>query len=126
MNLSSMVEFLQQKGLGVPGQNLFAYAMPDSIAQGLLLTAQMPIQRDMYVLELYRGEFQVIARGSTHDELIARLNSVSDTLTLQGDVIGTMHFRFIVPMHAPLVFPRAESRLLEASVNFKFAFTQTV
>lgn len=126
MNLIDMVAFMQQKGLGVPGQSLFAYAMPDQVASGLLVTSQMPIKRHLYVNQLYRGEFQVIARGSEHTSLITQLDSVASALTLQGVTIGSMNFRFISPVNAPLVFPRAESRLLEASVNFKFAFTQSV
>jgi hypothetical protein len=124
MNLESIVQFMREKGLGTPGQNLFAYGMPESVSQGLLVTSQMPIQRNKYVTQLRRGEFQVIARGSLHAELIDRLNSVSDALNVQGVIIGDMNFRFIVPLNNPLVFPRADSRLLEASVNFEFAFTQ--
>ncbi len=126
MNLLDVVEFMRQKGLGVPGRSLFAYAMPDSIAEGLLVTSQVPIARNPYAHQLFRGEFQVIARGAEHQKLITRLESVSDALTVQGVKMGDMSFRFIFPMNAPLVFPRAESRLLEASVNFQFAFIQSV
>lgn len=125
MNLSDMAQYMSTKGLGVPGQSLFAYAMPDSVNAGLLVTSQVPIQRHPYAQGLRRGEFQVIARGSDHQALIDQLQRVSDALTVQGVTIGQMNFRFIQPINDPLVFPRAESRLLEASVNFRFAFTQT-
>ena len=126
MNLTDMAQYIGQKGFGVPGRNLFAYAMPESTSTGLLVTSQVPINRNMYVPELRQGEFQVIARGSKHEDLITQLSSVSNALRLQGVTIGQMYFRYITPMNDPLVFPRAESRLLEASVNFKFAFTQSV
>lgn len=126
MNLLDVVEFMRQKGLGVPGRNLFAYAMPDNISEGLLVTSQVPISRHPYAQQLFRGEFQVIARGAEHQALITRLESVSDALTVQGVKMGDMNFRFIYAINAPLVFPRAESRLLEASVNFQFAFIQSV
>lgn len=125
MDLMPIAEYLQSKGLGRLGQDLFAYFMPDAVTAGLLLTTQMPVYRNKYAHQLFRGEFQVIARGSTHDEVRARLDSVSDTLDVQGLTLGTMNFRFILPKHAPLAYPRAESRLLEASVNFEFAFTQS-
>jgi hypothetical protein len=124
MNLESIVQYMQTQGLGSPGRDLFAYGMPDGVNRGLLVTSQMPILRNKYVSQLRRGEFQVIARGSLHADLINTLNSVSNALTVQGVTIGTMNFRFIMPLNNPLVFPRAESRLLEASVNFEFAFTQ--
>lgn len=126
MNLLDMVAFMQTKGLGIPGRTLFAYTMPDSISEGLLVTSQVPIARNPYAQQLFRGEFQVIARGSEHHALITRLEGVSNALTVQGVKMGDMNFRFIIPLNAPLVFPRAESRLLEASVNFEFAFIQSV
>lgn len=125
MNLLDVVAFMRQKGLGEPGRDLFAYAMPGTVENGLLVTSQVPVARHPYVKRLIRGEFQVIARGAEHESLIARLESVSDALTVQGVTMGKMNFRFIRAVNVPLVFPRAESRLLEASVNFEFAFIQT-
>lgn len=124
MNLLDVVTYMQQMGLGSLGRDLFAYSMPSTVNEGLLVTSQVPISRNEYALSLHRGEFQVIARGADHQKLVDRLDRVSSALTIQGVVMGKMHFRFIRPLNAPLVFPRAESRLLEASVNFKFAFTQ--
>lgn len=126
MNLVEIARFMQSKGLGQLGASLFAYAMPTAINEALLVTAQVPISRHPYAQKLFRGEFQVIARGGEHEALIARLESASEALSIQGEQIGDMNFRFILPLNAPLVFPRAESRLLEASVNFEFAFTQSV
>jgi hypothetical protein len=126
MNLLDIVSYMQGKGHGTPGQTLFAYSMPESIDKGILVTSQVPIRRNRYVSDLRRGEFQVIARGNQHEDLIATLNSVSDTLNVQGITMGEMYFRYILPITDPLVFPRAESRLLEASVNFEFAYTQSI
>lgn len=126
MNLIEIARYMQSQNLGQLGTNLFAYSMPAEIGSGLLVTAQVPISRHPYAQNLFRGEFQVIGRGDDHEELNTRLESVSDTLSGQGQQIGGMNFRFIRPLNAPLVFPRAESRLLEASVNFEFAFTQSV
>lgn len=124
MDLIVLANHLQSQGFGTTGVDLFAYAMPDGISRGLLVTSQMPIYRHQYANELYRGEFQVVARGSDHDEIRSRLGSVADALNARGVVLGDMNFRFIFPKHAPLVFPRADSQLLEASVNFEFAYTQ--
>lgn len=124
MDLFLITQYLQQKGHGVEGQNLFAYFMPDAIMEGVLITAQMPIARHQYVNQLYRGQFQAIARGSEYEAIRHRLALVAETLNVQGLQLGDVRFHFISPIQAPLVYPRADSRLLEASVNFNFSLIQ--
>lgn len=124
MRLEPIAQHLEANGHGVIGQDLFYHHMPESIEEGLLVTMRLPAKREQYALAMRRGSFQVIARGRDEDALEERLRAVSSTLNAQGLQLGDMNFRFIHPKHDPLVYPRSDSRLVEAAVNFDFVFVQ--
>ncbi len=122
MNLSRIAWYLEDKGFGQPGTNLFIHHMPHTVESGYLLIQQEPTRIDAYVHNMRRGNFQVIVRGPDAESVRLRGIEVSKILNITGVKMGDMAFRHIAPEGEPLVFPMPESRLVEASVNFSYTY----
>lgn len=125
MNLQPIVDKLQTESLGTPGVDLFREQMPHQVVKGMLVTQQMPVERNPYAPGYRKGSFQVIVRDAVYDDARTTANSVIDAITGDGITLGDMKFRFIRARHDPLLFPRSDGDLVEASVNFDFVYSLT-
>ena len=124
MNLQPIVKFLDDEGFGVMGEDLFRDFMPHEIDKGLMIFIMSPVPIDPY-LGTSKGSFQIVGRGNDQDELQERMEGVQNAFGEgRGLVLGSMEFDFIIPQHEPLVFPRTEGDLIEASVSFAFSYHQ--
>jgi hypothetical protein len=126
VKLNEIAGKLEADGLGQCGVDLFYDNMPVSVTRGLLITAQVPIKRNVYVASLRKGAFQVISRQLDDDDYVDPtliLENVILSLSGQGVTIGSMNFRYIRAESDPFVFPRSDGDIIEASVNFDFLFT---
>ncbi len=121
MDLMPIVQYLEHEGLGTIGKDLFRNHMPAQVDEGLLVTCQMPIVIDRYI-GVCRGSFQVIARSPDWERPRLKMIEVTNVLNGQGMILGNMLFHYIKPRHEPMLFPKSESDLVEASVNFDFVF----
>lgn len=125
MNIYPMATHLQAEGLGTEGQDLFVHHMPARVERGILLMVQTPIMRHEDIDNYRKGEFQAIVRHTDRQAGYSLASQVADTLKVQDLTLGNMLFKFIHPIHDPLVYPRSEGNGLEFSVNFKCAFLIT-
>lgn len=125
MNLQPILEHLAGLNLGVRGTNLFRYSMPESVDEGVMLTAQTPQSLNPYIPGKYSGDFQLIARGTDVDEVRQRAEVFMQALTLRGTTLGGMKFFYIQPRHAPLLYPMSDGHYIEASVNFECQYVIT-
>lgn len=126
MRLIGIANKLQAEGFGVVGQTIFCEMMPAAVKRGLLVTAQMPIGRNVYVGEMRTGSFQIISRqldDHEYEDPTVILDSVIAAMSGQGIIIDDMNFRFIRPRTDPFVFPKSDGNIVEASVNFDILFT---
>lgn len=126
MNLLVIAQKLQTLEFGSLGTNLFYEHMPVTVKRGLLVTAQTPITRDKYVARLRSGSFQVIARqldDEDYQDPEVILNGVIDAIAGENVIIGDMRFLYLRARHDPLVFPKSDGNVVEASVNFDILFT---
>jgi hypothetical protein len=126
MDLEAIAIKLEVDGLGTRGVDLFYDNMPVAVTRGLLITAQMPIKRNLYVPSMRTGAFQVISRQLDDVDYVDPaliLESAIASLSGQGVTIGSMNFRYIRAESDPFVFPRSDGDIIEASVNFDFLFT---
>ena len=123
MNLEELLIHMQGLGLGTPGQNLFRHQMPEQIQEGLLVTSQVPADIHPYVIQYRKGSIQVIARSPNGDAAITKLNGVVDAISGEGLDLPSARVLRLYPRHEPLLYPKSEGALYEASVNFDIVFT---
>lgn len=122
MNLQAILQYIQDQGHGTIGTDLFREHMPD-YQQAVLITSQVPIQIDPYTC-LCRGSIQVIARSIDEDLASNKAKQISSALRVSGVDIGDMHIYHMFPRNEPLVYPRSEGDLIEASVNVDISYYQ--
>lgn len=116
----AIVSMIQTAGLGTVGVSLFHSHMPAQVLNGVLVMTRVPIANDPYS-GLRKGPFQVVVRSQDLEEAHNKASQIMKALTTDGVTVGEVSFLFIKPAHEPLVFPRTEGSLFEASVNYNFA-----
>lgn len=117
--LQAIVDYIQAQGLGTPGKDLFRGFMPAQVQAGTVVLARVAIDDEPYS-GIKKGTFQVVTRGATGDLAYAKAAAIKKVLRLEGVEIGEVKFKFILPKHDPLVFPRSDGGQYEASVNYQF------
>jgi len=122
MNLEPFVDYLADNGVGIKGTTLFGYSLPADVKTGVAVISNATITREPYQKGRRDGTIQVIVRGTSYDDIEKRAESVSTLLDAQGLVLGSIKILKIYPLHEPLIYPRSEGSLLEASVNFNITY----
>lgn len=117
--LQALVDFIQAQGLGTPGKDLFRGFMPAQVETGTVILARVQIDDDPYC-RVKKGTFQVVTRAATGDLAYDKAVAIKKVLRLEGADMGGVSFKFILPKHDPLVFPRTDGGQYEASVNYQF------
>lgn len=120
MNTKHVMDYLSAQGFGTPGVDLFRDNMPAKVTKGILVTNQTLTRRNAYVQNYMSGVFEITARAKTFDEVRETMNSVSDAISGQGQVMGDLKFLIISPANDPLVYPVSDADHVEASVLFNF------
>lgn len=117
----ALVELIKLAGFGTVGVDLFHTHMPSEVKAGTLVLTRVPISNDPYN-RLRKGTFQVICRSPTPEGSHDKASAIAKALRGEGAVATNgVSFKFIFPINEPLVFPRTEGSLFEASVNFQIA-----
>lgn len=116
----AVLELIRASGNGVIGVDLFHTHMPAQIKHGTLVLTRVPITVDPYT-GMREGTFQVIVRSAQPEESHDKASAIAKALRGEGAVVNWVKFLFIHQVHEPLVFPRTEGALFEASLNFQFA-----
>lgn len=122
MNIENVVDFLAANGVGVKGKTLFGRSLPASAKSAVLVIANSRINRHPYQKGRRDGTFQVIVRGITYSEIESKAESIMTLLDGEGITMGSDHFLSIYPQHEPMIYPRSEGGLLEASVNYNIIY----
>lgn len=124
MNPEELLVHMQDLGLGVIGQDLFRHHMPEKVSSGLLLTIQTPTSVNPYAIGYRKGQIQLVARAKTADQATAKANDTIKTLSGEGLDLPSVKVLRLYPRHEPLLYPKSEGALYEASVNFDIVFVQ--
>ena len=123
MNFQFALNMLQDAGQGTIGVNLFRVSMPDSVSSGLLVVSQSPISINQYS-KVRSGRFQVVARSQDPDLALTKAKSAAETLRVQGLELEGVRVYFMNPENEPLVYPKSQGGLFEASVNIEFSYSE--
>lgn len=129
LTVEHIVARLAASGLGIAGKDLFAYHMPETIKQGLVVTSRLEGEEiDEGMGSYRRGTFQIVARSPsfpTSAQLVRRAATAValrgwQTLPAAGAAPATAVL-FIRAQAEPILFPVSDGDLVEASVDFEFA-----
>lgn len=124
MNTKPLLDFLVDEGHGTPGIDLFRDFLPSDIERGVVILSMTPTPINPYHTAR-TGEFQIVGRDTDSDRLLEKMEGVSNAFTNRsGLTLGNMKFHFIKPEHEPLMFPKTEADVQEASVSFAFSYIQ--
>lgn len=121
MNLEPIVNYLAANGIGRKGNTLFAYNLPN-VDFGILVIAKSPVMINPYQKSRKSGQFQLVVRGRQAREVLRPAEQAVKLLDGEGIVMGDMRFLVLKPVHEPLLYPRSDGNMLEASVNFSFEY----
>lgn len=130
LGLEQLAAVLAAANLGTPGQSLFIHRMPAEIQQGiLLLTPLAGMEIDHELPGWRRGGFQMIVRATSANNAIQLALSAGTALTWAQpktlaaiSLYPAMRVLFCRPLHDPIMYPRSDGNLIEASVNFEMAY----
>lgn len=128
LGMEQIVTLLQTAGLGVPGVSLFAYKMPATVAQGIVVLNPLAGGDIDHDLPGYlKGSFQVIIRAPKIADGRTLADRVSAALTWQvprslpaNAGVPALILRRCLPRHTPIGFPRSDNDLVEFSINFDY------
>lgn len=125
MNIDAVVTYLQTKGVGTVGTDLFSYRLPETVATGIVLLPKLSGDLiDWNLPGFIRTGFQAVVRHTDHAAGEALIQQVADVLTLGDMTIGDMQIRHMLPLHLPIVYPVSKGDFIELSVNFEVVFIQ--
>jgi hypothetical protein len=122
MNLEPILDYIASRGLGVKGVDLFAHSMPAKVKNGVMVMINSPATIHPYQKCKRNGTLQVMVRGVTYGDIGNKAEAISSLLDAEGLVLGGLKLLIIYPLHEPMIYPRSEGSLLEASVNFNFTY----
>lgn len=125
-----IAQYLQDKGVGTIGVDIFVHTMPAEAKNGLLIiSTQNGINIDQEMPKWRRGKFQLIARDSRYNVAVKKANQALEHLAFEGwrtfpefaDMPATDIYR-IWPSTEPIVYPRSDMDVMEASVNYEIIY----
>lgn len=119
MKPEPIATYLQDRGIGIVGESIFAYTLPPDLDMAIAIIPPLsgtPIDAELPGYR--RGKFQVIVRTPTHQDGDTIARQIMSELTLVNSQIGPMSIKYIRPRHEPVVYPSSKGDLLETSVNY--------
>ncbi|MCP1540060.1 minor capsid protein [Methylorubrum extorquens] len=129
MRLDLLADFLELRGIGTPGIDIFEDQMPADCRTGVLL--KLPLQGidiDHELPGYFRGKVQAIVRAQKAEDGDRLAKRVMDALTLyrhglvdkEGrEVLFINHMR---PKTLPIIYPRSEGNGKEWSINMDASY----
>jgi hypothetical protein len=131
MKLEILAQILQDAGLGTIGQDIYVYAMPAEVKQGILLKDPLAGTKiDPGLPGYYRGRLQAIVRAEAHAEGKTKADAVAKALEMGKRLFnGTdgklvMQVNYIYLDQLPIVYPWTPANVLEWSLNFVTSYVE--
>lgn len=123
MNLEPFANCLQAMDVGVIGNNIFLYNMPNTVHEGILFVAPLSGMKIDPDLPNYRkGKFQVIVRSEAYSDAKELADSVMGVLDFANKVVDNYSVKYVRPRTEPVVFPVSEGDYIEFSLNFNTVY----
>jgi len=125
--LENIGAHLEEQGIGTwngRSRDIFAYQMPSTISEGILLKDNaLGTELDHELPGYISTEFYGIVRSTEHAKGEALANALSTALTINiTGTYGGLAINFVRPRIIPMVFPVSEGDYLEFLVSFDINF----
>lgn len=127
IKLQAVREILEEEGIAIFGDDLYIYAMPEGMQNGILLTddTDSPTEVDEYIPKLKKSDFRAIVRGSDYETAMALASRVSQALNKYNyEASNGLRFLRLKPTYDPIAYPVSESDVIEVSVNLWTAYIE--
>jgi len=105
----------------------FAYQMPENAPDPsvMIIPPIKGLQYDLYLPNRYRGPFQALIRTKDIASAHSKAAEILRMLEVVNTQMGDLNVVRIVPTITPIVYPKSDSDLYEASVNFEIIMIDT-
>jgi hypothetical protein len=105
----------------------FAYQMPEKAPSPsvMVIPPIEGLQYDLYLPNRYRGPFQALVRTKNIGEAHQKGAEILRLLEVVNTQMGDLNVVRIVPTSTPIVYPKSDADLYEASVNFEITMIDT-
>lgn len=130
--IEAITEYVRSLHIEGIDQNVFAYNL--KVDEGAVFVASA-LGVDPEIPKMYRGSFQLVVRGRDISSTQSIAKKISDALDYNERIskglapdIGVHPYvvKYIRPRHLPLLYPRSDGDLYEASVNFDICFMASI
>jgi hypothetical protein len=126
MYLEDLATRLRTANISGVGQNVFINGAPSDISQALMILPPLDgLAIDGYLPDYYRGLIQVVARHPSEPQAYALARAASEIMEMRREELPTIFVNQSRATNLPVVYPRSEGDLFEASVTFDFRFKET-
>lgn len=131
MWLEDLVTYVRSKNVAGLGNNVYLFTLKENDVGAIFTTHTQGVISTPDIPDYYRGQLQVIVRSNNPRQSLSQSQAISDLLSSQqrvkagigmGLILPTTEFKFIMPRHLPVVFPRSDGDFYEASTNFDVCF----
>lgn len=120
MRLDSILQCLEDNGIGIQGTDLFAHRMPYTTQNGVLVRQKLIGDIIDGDLPLYiKAEFQVIVRDPQYEDGYLKMQTIMEALTISETSLQNFYVKRMRPLRNPVVYPVSEGDLIEMSVIFE-------
>lgn len=123
MRLEDLAGYIQQRGLGTAGKDLFVHEMPDTCKAGVMLMQPGGSMVNQYMPEWFDTEFRLVVRHTDYTQGITRARQLFRALTLRQEVVlPGMTIRQCLPLNQPAGYRRSVGGFWEFEVEFSVVF----
>ncbi|MGJ0628984.1 minor capsid protein [Xenorhabdus bovienii] len=122
MILEAFTKYLESKGVGKIGKDLFCYYMPPQVTRGyLVMTPNDGISIDPELKGYYQDIFPFMIRAESIVKLNQLSTKVMDIIETRDISIGGVYFNSIQPVTLPAIYPQNDGGSFEAGVVVEFS-----
>lgn len=123
MNLLPVANYLQARGLGTVGRNIFVTEMPASCKTGIMLMHRYAGRIDHELPGWRDTGFRIIVRHEKYTAGDALAASASSVLTIRQDTqMGNFLVRKMLPQTDPQPYRRSEAGVWEFEVEIETVY----
>lgn len=122
-NITTIAEILESASMGIVGADIFVYHAPPEKQDCMILypSAEYNVI-DPETPTYYTSRFQVIIRNAKFQEGIELCKQIETVLTIFNQDTTDIKIKRCRPLHQARVYRRADSGLIEFSINFDIRY----
>ncbi|WP_053067897.1 phage tail terminator protein [Xenorhabdus khoisanae] len=122
MILEAFTKYLESKGVGKIGKDLFCHYMPPKIPRGyLVMSPSDGIKIDSELKGYYQDIFPFMIRAESIGKVNQLSHAVMEHLSVRDIEINGVYFNLIQVITLPTIYPQNDGGSFEAGVVIEFS-----